>query len=77
VAARLAGAGSVAVAAGVIRACAFKAISVVGLSQVGGGNNFAAMGQVFASRADAEALSLTAELDLSTPMAGWRGWRFG
>jgi hypothetical protein len=57
----------------VIRACAFKAISVVGLSQVGGGNSFAAMGTVFASRADAEALMLTAELDLSTPMAGLAG----
>lgn len=57
----------------IVRACAFKAISVVGLGLIGGGNSIAAMGTVFASRADAEALSLTAELDLSTPLSGLAG----
>jgi hypothetical protein len=57
----------------VVRACTFKAISIVGLSTIGGGNNYAAMGQVFASRADAEALMLTAEIDTATPPNGLVG----
>jgi hypothetical protein len=56
----------------VVRACAYKAISIVAMSPIGG-NNFQAAGQWFAREADREVLKTTAEIDTSTPPSGLGG----
>jgi hypothetical protein len=48
----------------IVRACAYKAISYIGLNQIGISNQYAALGAYFKAMADIEALSTTAELDL-------------
>jgi hypothetical protein len=47
----------------IIRACAFKAIGIVGKGQPGSKNQYAQQGYMFERMADDEALNLTAELD--------------
>jgi hypothetical protein len=49
----------------IIRACAFKAIGIVGKGQPGSKNQYAQQGYMFERMADDEVLSATVELDLN------------
>lgn len=49
----------------VIRCCAYKAISYIGLSQIGLNNQFAVYGAYYRDQVDREATGITAEIDLT------------
>ena len=54
----------------IIRACAYKAISYIGLAQIGISNQYAALGSYYRDMADRELVGTTAELDLNNDGIG-------
>lgn len=54
----------------IIRACAYKAISYIGLAQIGISNQYAALGSYYRDMADRELVGITAEVDLNNDGTG-------